>query len=52
MISVYDVMKERLQTAEGTMMVTILSGPLEKGIKLFMVMMVQFCMVHLLKGSM
>ena len=27
MISVYDVMKERLQTAEGTMMVTILSGP-------------------------
>nr|WP_252896075.1 hypothetical protein [Veillonella rogosae] len=49
METIYDVMKDRLQVTETTLMVTILSGP-RQGIRLFTLKMVACYMVQLLKA--
>ena len=49
METIYDVMKDRLQLTETTLMVTVLSGP-RQGIRQFMLKMAVFCMAHQLKA--
>ena len=48
METIYDVMKNRLQVTETTVMVTVLSGP-RQGIRLFMLKMEVFYTELLLK---